>query len=128
MFRFDHLYGFDDFFDVEAHRSNPVHEAKDAFVLNDDLDADPLAQGFQPPAQGVQAEVRPGQVHEHDHGEKVSHEGLRDVDDVDAVFCEESAYLGNDPHLVRANNRHHHMVTALLHAVLPADGFDSRTT
>ena len=96
-----------------------VHGVEDVLPLDADGQAAALAVGLQVGAQGVEGRLTLGQVHHHHHGEVALHDGLADIQDVDAAGRQGVAHTGDDAHLVlthNGNDRFHNYI-------LLSDGF-----
>ena len=86
-------------------RADLVHGVENILALDADAQAPVLAVVRQVCGQRVEGDGALGGVHHHHHGEVLLHDGLADVQHVDAVFGQPGADAGDDAHLIFTDYR-----------------------
>ncbi len=82
-----------------------MHEIKDFFLLHQCLQSDFRSRLGEFLFQRLELLLRLGDIDDHHHIEKAIDDCLRDIEDVDVVFIEESTDLIENPDFVFANDR-----------------------
>ena len=98
----DHLDRFKNIKGI--HGSDPVHRVENILALHADGNTEPLAQTIQPRLEFVDADRHASKIDEHDHGEKLAHDRLVDIENIDLVSAEFRADSSDDSFFVFSDN------------------------